>query len=83
MSRRKPTSIGSIQEGPMTTAITATRIVREKERFRITPISRVQAWRLERVGKYPKRVRLGENSVGWLASELDEWISAKAAERKS
>ena len=27
------------------------------------------------------RVKLGPNSVGWIAEEIDEWIAARVAER--
>ena len=57
------------------------RVLREKDRFRLTGLSRVQVWRLEREGRFPKRIQLGTNSVGWLASELDAWIAAKAKAR--
>lgn len=30
--------------------------------------------RLERQGQFPKRVRLGPNAVGWLETEIDEWL---------
>ena len=56
-------------------------ILREADRFRLTGLSRVQWWRLEREGKVPKRVQLGENSVGWLAHEIESWIKRKAAGR--
>jgi predicted DNA-binding transcriptional regulator AlpA len=56
-------------------------VLRESERFRLTGLSRVQAWRLEREGKFPRRIKLGENSVGWLAHEIQAWIKAKAAGR--
>lgn len=32
-------------------------------------------------GSFPTPVRLGGRSVGWLASEIDAWISARLAER--
>lgn len=57
------------------------RVLREKDRFRLTGLSRVQVWRLEREGRFPKRIQLGTNSVGWLASEPDAWIAAKAKAR--
>jgi prophage regulatory protein len=57
-------------------------IVREAERLRMTGLSRVQFWRLERAGQAPKRVPLGPNSVGWLKHELQEWILARAALRR-
>ena len=57
------------------------RVLREKERQRRTGISRMQAWRLEQVGRFPKRIQLGENSVGWISEEVDDWIAQRAAER--
>jgi predicted DNA-binding transcriptional regulator AlpA len=56
-------------------------IVREPERRRMTGLSRVQWWRLERSGKVPRKVQLGENSVGWLRSELEGWLAKRIAER--
>jgi predicted DNA-binding transcriptional regulator AlpA len=32
--------------------------------------------RLEREGRFPTRLRLGPNSVGWLEHEIDDWIAA-------
>jgi prophage regulatory protein len=29
----------------------------------------------------PKRVALGENRVGWIESEIDNWLAEKAASR--
>lgn len=46
------------------------RYVKEKERQKITTISRVQAWELERKGLHPKRVKLSSQSVAWLLSDL-------------
>ncbi len=56
-------------------------IVREHERRKITGLSRVTWWRLERDGRAPKRLQLGPNSVGWLRDEIGNWISQRAAER--
>ena len=42
---------------------------------------RVQIDRLEKAGQFPKRVQIGPGRVGWLQSEIDEWIAAKAAAR--
>ena len=46
------------------------RIVKEAERAKITSISRSQAFQLERINQFPKRVRLSSHSVGWRLSEL-------------
>jgi prophage regulatory protein len=32
-------------------------------------------------GTFPKPIRLGERAVGWLSSEIDDWLSRKAEER--
>jgi predicted DNA-binding transcriptional regulator AlpA len=56
-------------------------IVREPERKAMMGISRVTMWRLEREGLAPKRIQIGENSVGWLRHEIEGWIKRKAAGR--
>lgn len=37
--------------------------------------------RLEKAGLFPKRVQLGQARVAWVKSEIEEWISARIAER--
>jgi prophage regulatory protein len=37
--------------------------------------SPVTIWRWEKAGRFPKRRRLGPNSVGWLESEVEAWVS--------
>ncbi len=44
------------------------------------PLSRPSIWRLERDGKFPKRLQISANAVGWLESEIDAWISARKAQ---
>lgn len=39
--------------------------------------------RLEKAGKFPKRIRLGENAVGWLADEIEAWIQERVDARDS
>jgi prophage regulatory protein len=41
--------------------------------------SRRHLYTLESERKFPKRVALGENRVGWIESEIDDWIREKAA----
>jgi prophage regulatory protein len=47
------------------------------------PYSKVHLWRLEREGKFPKRVPLGASRHGWSNSEIDEWLTARMAERSN
>lgn len=53
--------------------------VREK----VGNVSHVTIWRWEKDGHFPKRIRLGGNSSGWLESEVDKWIEDRAAERQA
>lgn len=32
-------------------------------------------------GKFPKSVSLGDRAVGWVDSEIEEWILSRIAER--
>lgn len=50
------------------------RLVREKERRRITSISRTTAYTLEKEGRFPARKTLGRNSCAWLLSDLLLWV---------
>lgn len=53
------------------------RLVRERERQRITSISRSTAWKLERIDKFPRRKSIGLKSCGWLLSDLLCWINER------
>jgi prophage regulatory protein len=38
--------------------------------------------RLEKAGKFPKRVQLGPNRVGWVEAEVLDWLSVKLNSRE-
>jgi prophage regulatory protein len=57
------------------------RIIRKKELRKIIGLSDPSIYRLEKDGQFPRRLQLGGNSVGWLSTEVQEWIENKAAER--
>lgn len=38
--------------------------------------------RLESQGKFPKRLRISDRSIGWLVSEIHDHIAKLAAERE-
>ncbi|WP_188262663.1 helix-turn-helix transcriptional regulator [Azospirillum tabaci] len=48
---------------------------------RIGGYTRMHVDRLEKNGKFPKRLRIGERAVGWLESDIDSWIADKAQRR--
>ncbi|MDE2465947.1 MAG: AlpA family phage regulatory protein [Alphaproteobacteria bacterium] len=53
----------------------------EALRSRGITYSKVQLWRLERAGQFPKRVSIGAGRHAWVESELDAFIDRKIAER--
>ena len=56
-------------------------ILRMKEVVKRVGYCRSHLWRLERDGRFPRKIRLGPNSIGYVESEIDEWIAARIAER--
>jgi len=58
-----------------------TRIIRKPELFSKIGLSDATFWRMEKTGRFPGRIKLGGNSVGWFNNEIEKWLSVKAAER--
>ena len=63
---RKPTKLISFAELATTRGIT---------------FSRRHLKRLEDEKKFPLRVVLGENKIGWVVTEVDDWLAEKLADR--
>jgi len=53
----------------------AERILRCKEVTARTQLGRTTLWRKERAGEFPRRRMIGGGIVGWLESEVEEWIA--------
>lgn len=53
------------------------RFIDEDECKDITNYSRTRRWELEKLGLFPKRRQLGEHKIGWLKSEIDDWIKSR------
>jgi predicted DNA-binding transcriptional regulator AlpA len=45
-------------------------------------ISPVTLWREERAGRFPKRRKITARRVGWLESEIREWIASHTLQGK-
>jgi prophage regulatory protein len=43
--------------------------------------SRQHLGRLERRGKFPKRTKIGPNTIDWVEDEIDGWLAEKRAAR--
>ena len=55
----------------------AMKILSQSELSSIIPYSAVHISRLEKVGKFPKRVKLGSNRVGWVHDEVTAWLEQR------
>ncbi|MBW2422402.1 MAG: AlpA family transcriptional regulator [Deltaproteobacteria bacterium] len=59
------------------------RILREPEVRHRTGLSGPTICRKEAEGGFPRRVKLGPRCVGWLESEIEEWVRGRVAARAS
>ena len=48
-----------------------------------TGLSRSSIYKFVAEGRFPRAVRLGARSVGWLEVEIDEWLSGRIGERSA
>ena len=45
------------------------------------PYSKPHLWRLERAGKFPKRVPVGASRYAYIEAEIDAWINSRITAR--
>ena len=57
------------------------RILRRPEILARVNVSPTTLWRMEKAGRFPKRISLGPNSAGWLESEVNDWFANLAKNR--
>jgi prophage regulatory protein len=50
-------------------------------RDRGIPYSRVHLARLVKAEQFPAPIQLGEGRIAWIEAEVDDWITARAAQR--
>ena len=58
----------------------------KKQLREVVLLSPTQIDRLERMGKFPQRVTLGDHAnsrVGWLRREVLEWLQARVSKRRA
>jgi len=54
------------------------RIVTRRELREIVPFSPQHVLRLEKQGKFPKRIQIGARRVGWYLSDIEAWLADRA-----
>ena len=57
------------------------RILSKKQLREVVLYSPQHIDRLEKAGKFPKRVQLGPNRVGWIESEIYDWLKQRILDR--
>ena len=57
------------------------RIIRLSEVLSSTGLARSTVYKYVASGSFPKPVSLGDRAVGWVESEVQEWVLARIAER--
>lgn len=57
------------------------RIIRLKEVLDSTGLARSTVYKYIAEGTFPKPVSLGDRAVGWVESEVHEWILARIEQR--
>jgi prophage regulatory protein len=53
------------------------RMLSTKHVMDLTGLSRVTIWRYEQAGIFPKRRQLGPRRVGWIESEVLNWMESR------
>ena len=52
-------------------------IINKKQLALIVPYSPQHILRLEKMGKFPKRIKIGERRVGWRLSDVEAWLAER------
>ena len=57
------------------------RLITKAELRQIVPYTGQHILRLEKSGKFPRRIQVGANRVAWLLTEVEAWVAARVAQR--
>jgi len=52
-------------------------IIRPGELVKMLNLSRPTLWRMEKEGRFPRRKQIGGRAVGYLRSEIEEWLRTR------
>ena len=59
-----------------------TRLITKKQLRAMVPYTPQHILRLEKMGRFPKRNRVGENRVAWLLPEIERWLAERISARE-
>ena len=55
------------------------RALRLKQVCQLTGLGRSMIYQMQAEGRFPQRIKLGERAVGWLESEVRDWLATRIA----
>lgn len=58
------------------------RLISKAKLLEMVPYTIQHIYRLEKAGKFPKRVRVGEQRVAWVHAEVADWIEHRVGARQ-
>jgi prophage regulatory protein len=67
---------------PQAAATPHQRILRLREVCALTGLGRSFIYQLQADGRFPQRIKLGARAVGWVADEVQKWLSDRIAESR-
>lgn len=53
------------------------KILRPSQLAQILSVSKPTLWRMEKRGELPPRRKISKRTVGWLSSEIEEWLESR------
>ena len=60
----------------------AKRILRRKEVEEKVGLGRSSIYQKVKTGGFPKPINISERAIGWVESEIDDWISSRIEEAR-
>ncbi len=53
------------------------KILKQNEVVQLIGLSKATIWRLEQKGEFPQKISLSQNRVGWIESEVLDWVRSR------
>jgi prophage regulatory protein len=53
------------------------RALRLRQVSQLTGLGRSMIYQMQAEGRFPQRIKLGERAVGWLESEVRDWLASR------
>jgi len=58
------------------------KIIRPHQLTKILQVSTTTLWRMENRGELPARFKISTRAVGWLESDIEDWLKSQQSKTK-